>query len=651
VTVCCLSCVFNGTASILVSLLELGLTCIVLSCLVCTGHVLGLVGTLGSCSDGCVDSEAVDPRYGCPIAAAEFQILKPDTELTLENNGGGGTVCSHWEEDIFKTSTSSELMTGFFESDLGQPISRVSCGALEDLGFYTVDYCQCDAWPSTGSRMLQDNSESALENAAARGGRMQFPVLKATHSFNLDALMGYMGPPVVYDFPPFPVPAPIPIFTFPPFPVPAPIPTFTFPPIPTPPPGFFSFPWSTPVAPPPPPSIPLEILTITDTVIPYGNCEGSCIIDADCEFGLVCFKDLFVLVPGCTGLRPLFANFCIVPPPGQLVILENNGGDAFPLGECEGACETDSDCGPGLFCFSRDDNSIRSVPGCSGTGSPGTDYCFRSSTDRPTRSPSTTFEPTSSPSTSIPTKDPTTARPSSAPFVAGSLRKIASGPFGNCEGSCSDDIECDFGLYCFKTIPIVSDLFVPGCLGYNFGGDNFCVEPPAGTVVIEGRDGAPVSAFPLGDCEGVCASDNDCEGSLECFFRESTENVRGCEGVGSSGDSYCFNPVALTESGHHGIPANVYPLGLCEGDCDNDSECGEGLVCFKRNQLEPVPGCFGSGVFSKDYCHPGTKTVESTLPPTFPPFPVPAPISMFTFPPFPVPAPIPTFPPFFSFFF
>jgi hypothetical protein len=85
--------------------------------------------------------------------------------------------------------------------------------------------------------------------------------------------------------------------------------------------------------------------------------------------------------------------------------------------------------------------------------------------------------------------------------------------------------------------------------------------------------------------------------------------------------SYCFNPLALAEPGDNGIPANVYPLGVCEGDCDNDSECGEGLVCFERDRFDLVPGCFGVGVFSKDYCIPGTKTVvptepEASLPPT-----------------------------------
>jgi hypothetical protein len=53
----------------------------------------------------------------------------------------------------------------------------------------------------------------------------------------------------------------------------------------------------------------------------------------------------------------------------------------------------------------------------------------------------------------------------------------------------NDDIECEFGLNCFKPPPKVwSNFFIPGCSGYNFNRDNFCTVP-AGTIVIE-RDGA-----------------------------------------------------------------------------------------------------------------------------------------------------------------
>jgi len=41
---------------------------------------------------------------------------------------------------------------------------------------------------------------------------------------------------------------------------------------------------------------------------------------------------------------------------------------------------------------------------------------------------------------------------------------------------------------------------------------------------------------------------------------------------------------------------------LCEGDCDYDSHCDAGLICFQRDGLSPVPGCNGNGQISYDYC-------------------------------------------------
>jgi len=47
----------------------------------------------------------------------------------------------------------------------------------------------------------------------------------------------------------------------------------------------------------------------------------------------------------------------------------------------------------------------------------------------------------------------------------------------------------------------------------------------------------------------------------------------------------------------------AFPLGLCQGDCDNDDECQEGLVCLERNPGDPVPGCAGDNLDSTtDFC-------------------------------------------------
>jgi len=111
------------------------------------GHVLGLVGTNG-CADGCKPNNPSQfVAYQCSKATDEYALLNPGKTLFVENDGGAGTACVHWEEESFKESESSELMTGTFEKNLYQPLSLVTVAALDDIGGYTVDYCGADYWP------------------------------------------------------------------------------------------------------------------------------------------------------------------------------------------------------------------------------------------------------------------------------------------------------------------------------------------------------------------------------------------------------------------------------------------------------------------------------------------------------------------------
>ena len=53
-------------------------------------------------------------------------------------------------------------------------------------------------------------------------------------------------------------------------------------------------------------------------------------------------------------------------------------------------------------------------------------------------------------------------------------------------------------------------------------------------------------------------------------------------------------------------------MGACEGDCDNDSECADDLICFQRYAHEVVTGCVVAGVSGRDYCYtlnPGNPTL------------------------------------------
>ena len=60
-----------------------------------------------------------------------------------------------------------------------------------------------------------------------------------------------------------------------------------------------------------------------------------------------------------------------------------------------------------------------------------------------------------------------------------------------------------------------------------------------------------------------------------------------------------------------------YPLHVCRGDCDGDSDCDGSLICFKRDGVTPVPGCSGEGVSAKDYCY-DTNAENPTNSPTLP---------------------------------
>ena len=54
--------------------------------------------------------------------------------------------------------------------------------------------------------------------------------------------------------------------------------------------------------------------------------------------------------------------------------LDNIGGTAYDLAECQGDCDNDDDCQTGLECFQR--GGYEAVPGCSGQGKKGWDYCY-----------------------------------------------------------------------------------------------------------------------------------------------------------------------------------------------------------------------------------------------------------------------------------
>jgi hypothetical protein len=116
-----------------------------------------------------------------------------------------------------------------------------------------------------------------------------------------------------------------------------------------------------------------------------------------------------------------------------------------------------------------------------------------------------------------------------------------------------------------------------------------------------------------GDCDG----DDDCQEGLVCFDESGPDTVPGCTSTRFKGKDYCYvpqepiaapsdvsaNSTVLAIVGDEDKPAAAFPLGLCQGDCDGDDDCQEGLVCFDESGPDTVPGCTGTRFKGKDYCY------------------------------------------------
>merc|ERR1712238_572126 len=137
-----------------------------------------------------------------------------------------------------------------------------------------------------------------------------------------------------------------------------------------------------------------------------------------------------------------------------------------------------------------------------------------------------------------------------------------------------------------------------------------------------GNNGNPPESFPLGNCQGDCDRDSECQEGLVCFQRDGFTPVPGCSTKGNIYADYCYDPnnaaapgptssppvpisppavaantlETVMMMGEHGdnVVGETHSLGVCQGDCDSDSDCESGLVCFQppqNGEVVTVPGC------------------------------------------------------------
>ena len=176
-------------------------------------------------------------------------------------------------------------------------------------------------------------------------------------------------------------------------------------------------------------------------------------------------------------------------------------------------------------------------------------------------------------------------------------------PCTECEGHCESDDECEFGLECFYRNGIES---VPGCFGEGKSGLNYCFNPLSdqGGVPLEsiGVD-ACTEEEPCGLCQGHCDDNAECAGFLECEQRDDGDpGPAQCSGTPYSDYDYCVGMAeGLQWMDWDGCKYS--PCEVCEGDCDNDSECKGHLRCFDNaGTSDPIPSCSGTVDNGYDYC-------------------------------------------------
>ena len=115
------------------------------------------------------------------------------------------------------------------------------------------------------------------------------------------------------------------------------------------------------------------------------------------------------------------------------------------------------------------------------------------------------------------------------------------------------------------------------------------------TFVAKGPDKAPPGTYPLGECQGNCYNDNECEGSLVCMRRIGGEAVPGCSGTDTSRGSYCFvdpNPTPTS---------NAVQLGSDSDGGNDDGNLGTNnalIIAFASAGSLVIALAIGLGFFA-----------------------------------------------------
>ena len=159
-------------------------------------------------------------------------------------------------------------------------------------------------------------------------------------------------------------------------------------------------------------------------------------------------------------------------------------------------------------------------------------------------------------------------------FAAYGNEKVAN--LKDCSNKCRDGLECQ--AFAFR----LSD------------GDCYLYKDGAYTKVVIYGSNAAYNCYSYNQtrhsdkCPPSCTNtDGTLLNSAEC----------GCGSIGKCGCSHGTTTVSMNldtiKLVNRGSTPS-YPLTKCQGDCDSDSHCADGLKCFQRSNGEAIPGCHGT---------------------------------------------------------
>ena len=206
----------------------------------------------------------------------------------------------------------------------------------------------------------------------------------------------------------------------------------------------------------------------------------------------------------------------------------------------------------------------------------------------------------------IPSIVPSTASPSgiptSAPIDEGKLVSFGGKPpddkfpLDRCRGDCDNDSHCANGLVCYQRYGHANNDPVPGCFGIDIGPTDYCVHPDDIAIVTDEPTQQPLPT-PTAQATPLPSPQPTPQPSPKPTPQPSPYPL-------SKPQPQQYEMGELKSFG--GTPSKL-PLGLCEGDCDSNSDCANDLICYQRGGGQSyddmrVPGCYGVDPGATDYC-------------------------------------------------